>query len=645
MWIYLEAMDNLQLICALATWRTLRRQEKTQNDIISIFCKNIIKQKYETKVFDTEQLQQELQNVYGFSNIPNSVIADVLYKKLREFLQKDEKGYRLVKKIEDNNETNHLIESYKKEYNEFSNNLQKFVRQKSQSKTAQEILDLFNSYLLLREDETLDRTKDQKFFAYFADFLLDNKDRYGGLLQTIKEGLILYEGFKYKVYEVKIPNKLILFLDTEIIFSAMGYNGKLYKKKFDEFYNLAHKYDGCKDDESMLRMPLYYDEIVEVEIRNNFDYARKIKKQGFLPNSTTAVLRYLTENFTDYDEIDTEESRFFSYLHKKLKIIKYNKFNENYDDLLIKYKDFNIETFEILEQLKQEHGNRLKVSYRTQQYIDDKAIQDSVRALNLISLIRHSSPNNFFDAQVMLITNTALTRDIAKHQDVKGIIGDKISLAYTLDFVTARLWEFLSSSLVDGLETMNPIFNIQVLLKEMLNNNLMTQYTKAIKDYNKNNDSEFLKQEIVDIKKKADLEPTKENIDFFETILSNEVLDEEKKLQYLENDKQHKLGIEKGIEIGRQEGIELGIKQERERVAKEQEYIAKETRRKEKKDKLDKLKRNNCNKIWRKTKKIWQLTKCRAKANPIKFIFETICIISACLTICIFMRDIILCCM
>ena len=635
-------MGNLRLICALATWRTLRRQEKTQNDVIAIFCKNIIKQKYETTFFDTEHLQQELQNVYGFSNIPNSVIADILYKKLREFLQKDDKGYRLVKKIEGNDEANNLIENYRKEYNEFANNLQNFVKQKSQSKTAQEILDLFNNYLLLGEDETLDKTKDQKFFAYFADFLLNNKDRYSSLLQTIKEGLILYEGFKYKVYEAKIPNKLVLFLDTEIIFSAMGYNGELYKKKFDEFYNLAHKYDGCKDDENMLRMPLYYDEMVEVEIRNNFDYARKIKKQGFLPDSTTAVLRYLTNNFTDYDEINTEESRFFSYLNKKLKIIKYNKFNENYDDLLIKYKDFNIETFEILEQLKQEYGNRLKVSYRTQQYIDDKAIQDSVRALNLISLIRHSSPNNFFDAQVMLITNTALTRDIAKHQEVKDIIGDKISLAHTLDFVTARLWEFLSSSLVDGLETINPIFNIQVLLKEMLNNNLMTQYTKAIKDYNKNNDSEFLKQEIIDIKKKADLEPTKENIDFFEAILSNEILEEEKKLQYLENDKQHKLGIEKGKEIGRKEGIELGIKQERERVAKEQEHIAKETRRKEKKDKLDKLKRNICNKIWRKTKKIWQPIKGHAKANPIKFIFETICIISACLTIYIFMRDMIL---
>lgn len=452
--------NDLRLICSLATWRILRKHQKTQSDIIAIFCKDIIKKKYETTIFDTEHLQQELQNVYGF-DLPNSVIAEVLTKNLSQILQKDVGGYKLTKKIENNNEMNGLIGHYQKEYNEFSKNLQDFVRRKSQNKQPQEILELFNQYILLYKDETLDKTKDQQFFAYFADFLLNHKDKYTDLLQTIKEGVILYEGLRYRVDKTKNHNTLVLFLDTEIIFSAMGYNGELYKKKFDEFYDLARKYDGCKKDENMLRMPLYYDEAVETEIRHNFDYARKIRKQGTANYKPTAVLRYLTDknNFKDESNIDIEESRFFYYLNTKLKITKYNKLNENYENLLNKYKDSNLESLRVIENIKQEYSDK-------QKHCTDEEVQDSIRSLNLISLIRHSCPKIFFEAQALLITNTVLTNKIAWHKDIME--NKNIPLATTLDFITARLWELLSESLGNGLETINPIFNIQVLLKTII---------------------------------------------------------------------------------------------------------------------------------------------------------------------------------
>lgn len=142
--------------------------------------------------------------------------------------------------------------------------------------------------------------------------------------------------------------------------------------------------------------------------------------------------------------------------------------------------------------------------------------------------------------------------------------GKNIPLSTKLDFITARLWELLESSLGNKLETLSPIFKIQVLLKEILCDKLDKQYIKAQQDYKKDKDENKLIYEIIDILDKSKLEPSIENMPIYEIILSNKI-DEERKIIEIEKDKQHKLGLEKGEEIGIKKGIELGIQQEREK--------------------------------------------------------------------------------
>lgn len=602
----------------MATWRTLRKQEKTQNDVIVAFCQDIIKQKYATIPFNTEELQKELQDTYGFY-LPNSVIEEILSKEMSTTLSKNASKYSLVGKMENNDNLNISIIEYEKQYKDFSNNLLAFIKSKLKDRNLQDILNLFNEYLL---HENVDKAKDKEIFVLFADFLLHNKQKYENLLQTIKEGVILYEGLTYNVCKTKLVNKLILFLDTEIIFSAMGYNGELYKKKFDEFYNLV-----CKYDKNRLLMILYYDESVKLEINQFFYSAKEIKKRRTANYKPTAAMLYLMENFQDEGEIESEQSKLFYVLEKDFKILEYgsnrqSREEKKYEEMLSEYKDFNLESRQILENIKQEIREKYKIIENVNDEYVDNEIQKSIRALNLINLMRHSYPKRFFESKVFLITNTTLTNTIAWHKDIMD--GKNIPLSTKLDFITARLWELLESSLGNKLETLNPIFRIQILLKEIMCDELDKQYIKTNRDYEMDNDEGRFRREIIDIHEKFKLEPNVDNIGDWRAILSVEKIDEERKIINIEKDKQHKLGIEQGKEIGIKEGIELGIKQERERIIRE-------TKRKEK-IKNYKKRYIKCN-LFITKRKIKNLYNIIVNSKSIKFIFGLIGVIGSCIAI------------
>lgn len=589
----------------MATWRTLREQQKTQNDVIAIFCQHVIGQKYATLPFSVEELQQELQKVYGFE-LPNSVIDEVLSKTLSNILNKKENKYKLTKEIKNTIDLSVSIANYEKQYQIFLNDLLNFLKLKPINKNPNEALDLFNEYLLR---ENTDKALDKEIFVHFGNFLLQNERKYKELLQTVKEGCILYDGLTYNVCKTKNFNKLILFLDTEIIFSARGYNGELHKKKFDEFYRLV-----CKYDENRLLMPLYYDESIETEIEQFFYRAKQIKKQKNANYKPTAAMLYLMENFQDVSEIDTEQSNLFYELKRDFKIQKYgdnriSKEEKKYEELLNEYKDFNLEDLEILNNIRQEIKN---TDYFNYEHIDNE-IEASIKVLNFINLIRHSYPTRFFEAKAFLITNTALTNTIAWHKDIME--GKNIPLSTKLDFITARLWELLESSLGNKLETLSPIFKIQVLLKEILCDKLDKQYIKAQQDYKKDKDENKFIYEIVDILDKSKLEPSIENMPIYEIILSNKI-DEKRKIMNIELDKTYKLGIEKGEE------------QERERKNRE-------LKRKEKRDNYKKrFIKCNIFIIKRKIKKYYKLI----KSKPIKIALRLIGLIAGCLTIYSFIK-------
>lgn len=318
----------------------------------------------------------------------------------------------------------------------------------------------------------------------------------------------------------------------------MGYNGKFYKQRFDDFYSLV-----CKYDSDRLLIKLVYNEFVKAEIKNFFAAAANIKEKS-ISTRPNAAMQYLLENFKDRTELESEETRFFHILKKDFKI---NKDELQYEELLRDNQNFNIEDKSILEKITKDE----KFKNLTDKSIEEK-IEMSIKMLSYVNMTRKSSSKAFFDSKAMLISDTNLTNYIAWNKD---IMEDKtIPLSNSLNFVTNRLWEFVETSFGEIIEvpTQAPLFRIQITLKEILGNTLNRQYEQAKEDFQKDNDKMRFEQEIIDIQDKGKLDVSKiEDVETIGAILDNDSIREIKKLHELSNEKAKR----EGIEIGRKQGL------------------------------------------------------------------------------------------
>ena len=565
--------NNLQLICALATWRTLRQKQISQYDVIAVFCKCIVKKYYEYKNFRANDVAEKLKMEYGFEII-DSIIQTVLTENLKNYLHQDKKEqlFYLKQNIDVDENVDILANDYIRQYKNFSKEIVVFIKNKinkhktKKNPTDEAIMQVFNTFLL--DNKYLDENK--FLFPYFTEFLNKNNEKYKKMLQTIKEGLILYDGLKYNIYNakrVKHNPKIILFLDTEILFSAIGYNEQMYEKKFRDFYDLVCKYD---IDGLGLRMPLFYTENTEQEIKNFFYTAREIKEKGNANYERKVAMEHLLKKSKNADEIVSEETFFFHSLEKKFKIKKYTL--QSYEDLLKTKQSFNLEAIDSINNIKKSIKN--KRQYSSEKF--DKEIDNAIKILSFINMFRGKYPNNFFDSGVFFITNTWLVNYIAWHSD---IMQDKtIPLSNTLDFISARLWEFLETSLGQSttLESFNPIFNIQIALQDMIVSEVARQYERAQQNFEENNDKELYEKEILNIHETMNLNPSnKRDLEEMEILFSVNELEEARKLNIIRENRKY--------EEGRQE--------EREQKNKELEKLTKalETQ----KNKIRELKRKD----------------------------------------------------
>ena len=588
--------NNSQLICSLATWRTLRKSNKTQLDIITTFCKDIIGKYYTSTLFDIDDIASKIKENYSLA-IPPYIIKEALYKNLKEYLNSETNGkWRTIKQIIVVTEIDENATRYEEEYKIFKQDLNKFMENKKQS-IDKDFIAIFNEYILREDRGYIDKKENKEIYAYFAEFLFKN-EKYNDLLQTIKEGVILYQGLTYNIEKPRQTDKLILFLDTEILFHAMGYNGELYKKRFDDFYRLVCKYH--KNDKTHLLMPLYYSVAIKDEVDRFFYSVATIKENGWLPRTLTAAMQFILEKCETKEDIEEEKTTFFYTLKKEFQIQEYDK---SYEDILKESSEFNLEGFDVLKNIKEE-----KRGY------DEEDIDKAVNLLSFVNMVRQCKPKNLFVSKAMLISDKNLTNDIAWHKDLME--NKTIPLANNLIFFTNRLWEFVETSLGEAitLSSHSPILNLQITLKEILQNNLQQLYDKTMKEVKDTDDKDLLKQKIIDIQDKMKLEPNTENIETFEIIFSSDELEEQRRLYSIEIDKVrektikeqenirerevmkfHQEGIKKGKELERQK-IEL----EKKREEKRKKYILRIVKYKIKKC------RKNIGVHWKKCGKIYK---------------------------------------
>ncbi|ANV97731.1 hypothetical protein BBW65_02435 [Helicobacter enhydrae] len=280
--------DNIQsLLASVATYKVFLNKRKQQDEILFIFCQQVICEYFLAKPFNLGELNKKIQDTFGL-DIPIFALQDAIQRKGKKFIKRDETGYKVV-----NNEiksTSIELEETRKSYCNFLKEISPLKNDRNFDK---------NLYSFLLEGNKDNNKIDREWLLDFSKILEEHKN-FKENIEIMKQGLILYEGLSNKI-DAKRNNreKIILFLDTEILFHAAGYNKGEYKKIFDAFFKLVKKY-------GYLLLPLHYTDIVEKEVRDIFEAAKYHKKNKNLNYIPTSVMEYLMSNFEDDGAIETE---------------------------------------------------------------------------------------------------------------------------------------------------------------------------------------------------------------------------------------------------------------------------------------------------------------------------------------------------
>jgi hypothetical protein len=146
----------------------------------------------------------------------------------------------------------------------------------------------------------MDNGYSEKYSDFISAYVLTKEQdtNFRELLNSIKEGLILYQGINYTAdinHLGSWNNDLTIYLGTEHLFSALGYNGILYKEIFDDFNKLVFEINSSHKNIKRKKIELKYLEETKIEIDNFFQTAEFIKKGNkTLDPSKLAMLTILS---------------------------------------------------------------------------------------------------------------------------------------------------------------------------------------------------------------------------------------------------------------------------------------------------------------------------------------------------------------
>lgn len=234
-------MKNKQLLASAALFRELYDSDRDIYDVIGEFIRASIQLNC-TWTFNVSDCSKGLEKTFGFE-IPDAVIKTCLKNRLKSAGEVALEGgqYSVTEKFDRDGTIQEDFNEAKSEYNEVTQRLVAHVKSRLPNVIDEheelKIIASFSNYLL-----------DQGAFGEYVDlishFLLSNQNdnTFVRKLNQIEEGLILYAGIRYSSDLStlgKWSGDLVVYLDTEHLFSAVGLNGILFKKIFDDFNNLV----------------------------------------------------------------------------------------------------------------------------------------------------------------------------------------------------------------------------------------------------------------------------------------------------------------------------------------------------------------------------------------------------------------------
>lgn len=261
-------------------------------------------------------------------------------------------------------------------------------------------------------------------------FIVANKNdkEFHESLNQIREGLVIYTGIHSQpnLNELGTWNtNLVLFLDTEIIFSLAGYNGAVFEALFCDFYalvneiNTKHQGRGGKP-----RISLRYFREVADEINFYFKASESVLK-GYGSKPLKPAMQAILNGCASTDDIHIKKAKLLRRLENEGIIVD--------DNLSLgETVPFNVESGDLLAEISKEFGGR-------NSYSEDN-VATILQQFTRINTLRRGTNNVLFEhSGAVMVTGDRVTRILANHQKVK-FGDDDFPFAVDLDSVTNRFW-------------------------------------------------------------------------------------------------------------------------------------------------------------------------------------------------------------
>ncbi len=508
-------MNDQKLLASVALFRDLYDNNKDIYHIITEFIRSAINFHSKWSITSTE-CAHILSVTFGF-DIPEAVIKSCLRNRLKKAgeLTVENGVYTTTDRFQRNDKIYIEHSSLNQVYSEIIQSLISSINVRSvtplNDDQTSKLVQSFNDYLL-------DDKNGGDYANDISYFILANQDKNGfkDKLNKIEEGVILYAGIRYSsnINDLGLwHSNLTIFLDTEILFSAVGFHGNLYKQIFDDFYKLVSEINSSKNKQE--RINLKYFEEIEKEVESFFYAAEKIVEEHKSPDPSKTAMMFIINGCKSKSDVVVKKNIFLGKL-KSLRILK-----EDSIDYYLNH-NLNIESTALIDNLKSEFNNN----------IDDQSLKNILKLFTKINVLRKGDNDCGIDrVGAIFLTANRLTQALSFNGLIKPN-NKSIPFATDIDFMTERLWFKLNKGF--GGDLSRPIsFDIvtkaQIVLSSQINSLVSKNYKDLIIQHR---NGTITNEDAAKISASLRLKPncpediTNDNLDIVFELLSSDIIED-----------------------------------------------------------------------------------------------------------------------
>lgn len=451
----IEKGTEINYLASMAVFQQMFNQKKGMSDIICSFIEHyIINSKIHN--FFLEDIYKGINDFYNFK-LPIAIIRSSL-RKFDKVITKNNQGYYSVDIAKlPKFSNNGLFEDNKTINDEIIDNLERYIEDKREKNlTTQEKIEVFDGFCSFLMGDKVDC----HFQKYISSFVIESSkdEKIKKQLDDINEGLIIYTGITSELDPSKLGSwktNLTLYLDQEILFHIVGYNGEFFKKQADDFLSLVSE---INRKEKLIKL-LYFDN-VKRDTEHFFNNAEAIVSGKMISNGTIAMA-FVTKDCSEPSDVITKKGIFYS-----------------------KLQNLGIEC-DLEEYFSNENNNKYCVQ------------SDFEPMLSLINILRKGENNKpIQNIKFFLITGTRATLSQAysliQEADKAAVINnfdkDKFAqkpLAKSLEDITKLFWFALNKSFGHSYKLMSfdVIHKAKIVLSSILSGKIKDNYAKLNKEF------------------------------------------------------------------------------------------------------------------------------------------------------------------